>query len=177
MGYFLAEQDAEASSLPQKAKRLWLRWIRAYFRYRRMSKTRKIAEALLGALCEEKIVNTPITDIEIKMIEGEHHFRVMAVGMENREENLFIQSMQEIFNPSLSPRFVLLRHGRVYCVPRALSKKSQARCLQDHWEKKMEYCVLLYTRFGDGKEVLLKAALEYLVSKSAYVTKTRRRWC
>lgn len=173
LGNITANKD-----VPQNVLNRWLKWYLPHVRQLQMRKTRRITRSLLKAMFHQELIDTSPEKIEVKVIEGKNHIRALAVGMNLRDETLFIQSLQEIFNPTLSPRYILQTPDEVFCVPRILGeKKSRAKRFWQCWTEEMGPAELLFTKNRKGRKALLKAAQQYLVSKTEYESRSRLRWC
>lgn len=92
---------------------------------------------------------------------------VSATNLPAEENNLFIQSLQELLDPVDNPRYLLVKRstflGKIkqtdyFAVPSLLSaNKKNVDLFQQIWERHVGKCEMVYTRNLAGRKLLLKA--------------------
>ena len=97
-------------------------------------------------------------------------YYISAGTLSQRDNNIFIQSLQEFLNPIENPKYLLVRKNRLvqwlkqvdyYSIPSiiALNKKN-VLIFKEIWERRIGYCNVIYTRTETGREILLKAKIK-----------------
>ncbi|MCP4154337.1 MAG: DEAD/DEAH box helicase family protein [bacterium] len=164
----------------------WLSRFLAFFfdlgpkfrRYRQVKLTARIARALIVALSKQGVIKSPRELVTVSVIEGVSHIRAVAAGLNNREEAIFVNALQEIFNPTLLPRYILEMRSRIFCVPKILGEnKGKASLFHDTFKDHVGFCSLHFTAHRQGGEMLMFAIQKYLSQKVQNETFSRMRWC
>jgi hypothetical protein len=98
------------------------------------------------------------------------------VGVSCREESLFVTALREVFDPLLSPRYLLVAKDEDFAVPRIFADRRRAEEFAHLWRKMVGNVRLLYAHSPDGKRRLLRAKERHLAAKHQLRTESRLRW-
>ncbi|MFQ3548136.1 MAG: DEAD/DEAH box helicase family protein [Armatimonadota bacterium] len=152
--------------------------IRAYKHIKLESSLKEIAYTLLDVLLELNLIKK---DNSIKVItekENEGNIRCELLGGTSYERSLFIDCLEELFEPISNQRYLLVRKDKskkisdddYFPVPSLVGeKKNQAEMFCKAWNKHIGPCELIYTRQREGRKHLLHAR-----SKSLFITQKQQ---
>ena len=159
----------------------FLRYFYLTLKYRDISKDiHRMAIALLDTLIAEKLIRSPVDQIEIHHeVDDAGAISLYLTGTSRQENNLFLSNMEELLEPIQNPRYLLTRLNKssqrfhrlldwikqkdYHAVPEKLGKKQQsASTLRNHWRQQLGGGELIYTRTPDGRKMLIKARYEAL---------------
>lgn len=145
---------------------------------------RRLAEALLSALLEARIVACSEASITVERQDGG-----VVCALENasaREKTVFAEAMGELLSPLDNPRYLLIRTlgafglrrrmpSQSYACPSVLgAKRGTAELLCKKLEKSGDRYELIYTRSQEGRELLLECRRAANDARSdASVTRSR----
>ncbi|GEQ84790.1 hypothetical protein ULMS_02980 [Patiriisocius marinistellae] len=146
--------------------------VHLYLKYGRRDKQLiKITEILKNTLIDEQIIETPASEISVQI--DQHSNGVIScylMGATAKESIQFIDYLQEIINPVVSPRYLIsqsiwfrkqLGFSNYYTVPGVFSEhKDKASLFFNNWKKTYSKANLLYTRNTKGRKTLLKARFQ-----------------
>jgi len=171
-------------SLPRFLSSLWLLLKHGTVK----SSLSQITKALLKTLCFSIIIKTDYENLEV-IIENMDDDSIYChlEGATNREKVLFLESLQEIFDPIENPRYLLIRKSFIansiglidyHAIPTIIgTKKLNALLFAEMWEKYVGHMELIYTRTRSGRGLLLKARTHSLSSSFLSPTERISRWC
>ena len=146
----------------------------------------QIGNALLDALMQEGHIETPAVKLQLvvqQLIEGT--FSISLSGGTYYESSLFADCAAEILGPIDNPRYLVIRQGvkhgverKVYhAVPSILgSNKGSATTFHQAWKRYVCDSELIYTRFAEGREELIKARTRTLSADVGGGLKRQERW-
>ena len=102
-----------------------------------------------------------------------------------RDNNIFIQSLQEFLDPIENPRYLLIRKNPIlyflkqvdyYAIPSVIGlNKKNVLLFKEIWKRRIGYCNIIYTRTEIGRDMLLKARVR-AYSNLQNKTKKLNRW-
>ena len=130
---------------------------------------RQISLVVLETLFETDMISTnpKMSSLEVHKTAGGYY--VSAGALSQQDNNVFIQALSEFLNPIENPRYLLVRKNPVfrwfkqvdyYAVPGIIGlNKKNVLVFKEHWEKRIGYCNIIYTRTEAGRDILLKARL------------------
>jgi hypothetical protein len=131
------------------------------------SSIRQIGIALVRALHQADLIQTPIAKLRVESDRGRYgSVRCSLAGGTTYEQSLFLDALQEILAPIENPRYLLVRKtllGRFlrkdyHVVPRELARRKQyALYFLKMWSRYVGPAHLVYTRTIEGRTLLLKA--------------------
>lgn len=131
---------------------------------------REVAKVLLSSLCRCKFINTGMSRIKVVVSNDKKLGKVSCylTGCTESENNLFIDSLEEIFSKTINQRYIITRLNKkledindYYNVPTVLSsKKEYAEVFHTYFEARIGKCDLVYTKNAEGRRVLLKARMK-----------------
>ena len=154
--------------------RLAYKTLRMYLKYRDISKdVQRIGEALLSALVNSGIINTPHSELKVEAIKNKYGGVYCHLsGGTTFEKSTFIQALREIIVPINNPRYIIERRSYLagvlqqidyHSVPDIISRnKSQAEFFEAQWKQRVGACYLVYTRTKEGRKLLLRSRLKSL---------------
>lgn len=169
--------------------RFTFKTLRLYFKYRDISKDiQQIGNALLISLIKAGLIHTNNSYLKVKTtIDHWGSIFCHLEGGTTFEKSTFINSLKEIINPIDNPRYVIVRKNvfmlflqqkDYHSVPEILGKnKKLAELFENHWQRFVSNCELIFTRTIDGRKALLKSRVKSLSSqfeeKAEHVNKWR----
>ena len=97
-------------------------------------------------------------------------------GATDKENNLFIDSIEEVLSKTINQRYIITRLNKklediydYYNVPTVLSqKKEYAEVFKAYFESKIGKCDLLFTKNAEGRKILLKARMKSIDIKDVF---------
>lgn len=158
-----------------------------YVRYRDISKDiRRIGEALLRSLHQEKIIKTPLSELSVEAFNGTTGVHCRLEGGSRYEQSVFTDTLYEIVSPVDNPRYLMLRKSKFlffypqvdyHAVPEVLGRKKEPAftffCL---WKRYVGKCELVYTRIAEGRRVLLQARVRSLAARLSEEVEHVNKW-
>ncbi|MCW3161953.1 DEAD/DEAH box helicase family protein [Chryseobacterium oryctis] len=165
--------------------RFYRSWVQ-YLRYKNASKNLfKISEVVLASLIKEKIIRTPLEQLEIVVMQdGKGDKTCYLAGGTNYEKSQFILTLEELFAPIDNPRYLLATKGsflfklkkHYYAMPEIFGKnKKSAEYFTKVWKDKLGNIDLIFTRTIEGRKLLLKLRFQAIIRKNKY-TEHIRKW-
>ena len=113
-------------------------------------------------------------------------FFVSCCNLPTEENNMFIQSLQELLDPVGNPRYLLVKHNKslgktkqtdYFSVPAVLSaRRKSVDMFKKLWEKYIGECEVVYTRNLDGRKMLLKARKDAFSAWKREKSKRLSKW-
>ncbi|MFW9918435.1 MAG: DEAD/DEAH box helicase family protein [Candidatus Thorarchaeota archaeon] len=125
-----------------------------------------VAYGLVASLIMCRYIRTPSRDLQINIDEGlDAKIYCHLKGANRREQSIFLQALQEIFNPIDDPRYLVCNTrpnpkliADYYPVPKILgTKKEHATEFTSFWKRSNFTPNLIFTRNSKGRLQLLKA--------------------
>ncbi len=134
--------------------------------------------AILKSMEHLNLLASPPRQVQVKMIEEENGLPGCYLsGASLLEERLFLQALEEFFNPVDNPRYLLAieyepdegqRFIQFYAVPSVFGqRRSDAEIFLEQWEKQPAQHRLHYTRTFEGRRLLLRARAQSLGGPAA----------
>lgn len=150
----------------------WFGGLRRWWLERKIARmSRVLLESLQGLGLIEKQAAQVIVSTGVERV------FVRLVGVSCREESIFVNALREVFDPLLSPRYLLVTKHEEYAVPRVLAdRKERAEAFARRWRRWVGTARLLYVHTLDGKHRLLRAKERFLAAKHHPRTGSRLRW-
>lgn len=151
-----------------------------YCKYRDITKDiYQIGNALLTTVCKAKIFTSPLDDLKVLTFgDAEGNVYCHLEGGTAYEKSCFIQMIQQIVNPIIEPRFLIIRKSKVlhffnqqdyHAVPELLSKKvALANDFLKNWQNMVGEAELHYTKSIIGRRVLLQSKFNALANEFAH---------
>ncbi len=128
---------------------------------------RQISLALLDALCQTDVIQSPRQRLEIKIRElGEGGFSIGLKGATFYEQSVFADSLEQALGAIGNPRYMVTRTGTglrkhnidYHAVPDLLGiRKDRAEVFFAEWQRRIGKSTLIYCRNPEGRAALLKA--------------------
>lgn len=147
---------------------------------------KQIGMALTQALCQAGMINTSFRRLSVSVSEGvDGSYFVALSGGSFYESSLFADALAEVLGPIESPRYLVVRAGKVFgmqrddyhAVPmRFAVRKELAQVFYQSWCQYVGPTELIYTRSQTGRERLLKARMQAFSSNFKNHTKRQDRW-
>ena len=146
---------------------------------------KQISMVILETLFEANIISTnpKMSSLEVNKIADGYY--VSAGALSQRDNNIFIQSLQEFLDPIENPRYLLIRKNPIlyflkqvdyYAIPSIIGlNKKNVMLFKEIWKRRIGYCNIIYTRTEIGRDVLLKARVR-AYSNLQNKTKKLNRW-
>ena len=146
---------------------------------------KQISMVILETLFEANIISTnpKMSSLEVNKIADGYY--VSAGALSQRDNNIFIQSLQEFLDPIENPRYLLIRKNPIlyflkqvdyYAIPSVIGlNKKNVLLFKEIWKRRIGYCNIIYTRTEIGRDVLLKARVR-AYSNLQNKTKKLNRW-
>lgn len=159
-----------------------------YFKYRDISKDIKnIGDALLLSLIEAGVITTPRESLMVAAaVDNWGAVYCHLEGGSTFEKSTFISALQEIIQPVENPRYLIVRKSKkmkvihqndYHSVPELLGKKKNlAEHFNDMWRQWVGRCELVYTRFPEGRKLLLKARMNSLSAQLEEKIERVNKW-
>lgn len=166
----------------------FFQYIRLWLRYRDIGKDlRKIADALLLAMHERRLLTSPFSLFHITHItDASGEVTLDIAGGSVSERRQFVTLLAQLVAPVDNPRYILTRESVLkqvltqrdyHAVPDPLgTRKQDAESLQKHWQAIVGPCELIYTRTLEGRQLLHKARLHNLSAEVDSAIKKMERW-
>mgnify|MGYP002622083555 CR=1 FL=1 len=111
---------------------------------------------------------------------------VSCKNLSEEENNLFIKSLQEFFDPIENPRYILVKKDKFagivsqidyFSIPSVFcANKKSINVFKALWEKYIGNCEIVYTRNLEGRRLLLKARKEAFSSSKRKKSKRLSKW-
>ena len=147
---------------------------------------KQIGVALSESLCRMGLIKTSIRRMKVVVNPaGDGTFYVALAGGTFYESSLFADCMGEILGPVDSPRYLVLRRGDLYGMPRddyhavplkIAVKKEYAHIFYEAWCRYVGPTELIYTRNEEGRQRLIKAKMQSFSAVFAKRVKREDRW-
>lgn len=145
-----------------------------------------IAITVLETMKGQDLIKSSINSVGLQVSDIEGMCFVNCTNLPANENNLFIQSLQELLDPVDNPRYILIRHIRwlgevnqtdYFSVPSILSSKRQdVEYFKGLWEKHIGECEVVYTRNVEGRKILLKARKDASSAMHRPPSKRMSKW-
>ena len=146
----------------------------------------QIGRVMLESLYETKTINTSpkAALLKVKKIPGVH-YTISAIGLNQKDNHVFIGAMKEFLDPIDNPRYLLIRYNTnvkwwqqtdYHAVPNVLSdNKEMVNMFKNNWQKHIGFCKAIYTRNIEGRQLMLKArGRSYSSIQTTYADKVSR---
>ena len=146
----------------------------------------QIGLVMLETLYDIDAINTPprAALLKVKKIPGVH-YTISAVGLNQKDNHVFINAMKQFLDPIDNPRYLLVRQNTnikwwqqrdYHALPDVVSEnKTAADIFKNNWQKHIGYCKVIYTRNVEGRILMLKSrAKAYSSIKTTYADKISR---
>ncbi|MBQ3696145.1 MAG: DEAD/DEAH box helicase family protein [Alphaproteobacteria bacterium] len=146
----------------------------------------QIGLVMLESLYEIDAINTSpkAALLKVKKIPGVH-YTVSAIGLNQKDNHVFINAMKQFLDPIDNPRYLLVRQNTnvkwwqqkdYHALPEILSEnKEMANIFKNNWQKHIGYCKVIYTRNVEGRVLMLKSrAKAYSSIQTTYADKVSR---
>ena len=122
--------------------------------------------------------------LKVKKIPGVH-YTISAVGLNQKDNHVFINAMKQFLDPIDNPRYLLVRQNTnvkwwqqkdYHALPDVISEnKEMANIFKNNWQKHIGYCKVIYTRNVEGRILMLKSrAKAYSSIQTTYADKVSR---
>jgi hypothetical protein len=143
---------------------------------------KRISEIVLLALKETGYIksNQVVAQIQVSENLGKKEYETELLQSTTYENNLYIQCMREIYDRVDNPRYLIVfgpKKGTpvaYFSVPTVFADhKSKATHYYNLWRKQMGNCRLVYTRNGNGRNILQKARGGDAFSSNQFFTQQR----
>ena len=148
-----------------------------YRKYRDITKDiYQIGKALVQTLCKCKFFSTPYEELHV-LTHGDEEGNVYChlEGGTAIERSSFIHMMQEIINPIMEPRYIIVRKSTLFnrftqydyhAVPELLGKKmALAKDFLHFWNLEVGDAELVNTKSFQGRQLLLRSKFDALSSQ------------
>lgn len=140
---------------------------------------KQVAIVVLETMSGQGNLKSSIKNVGLHVTDDNGMYFVSCTNLPAEENNLFIQSLQELLDPIENPRYLLVHHSKFlgivrqtdyFAVPAVLSaNKKSVEMFKKLWERYIGECEIVYTRNLEGRKILLKAR------KDAYSASKRER--
>lgn len=140
---------------------------------------KQVAIVVLETMSGQGNLKSSIKNVGLHVTDDNGMYFVSCTNLPAEENNLFIQSLQELLDPIENPRYLLVHHSKFlgivrqtdyFAVPAVLSaNKKSVEMFKMLWERYIGECEIVYTRNLEGRKTLLKAR------KDAYSASKRER--
>ena len=150
---------------------------------------KEIGETILNSMVITKklVTNSQLISNEIESIEieGVRYYKVYLKGATVYENNLFIKSLEEVYNKVADTRYIIcvqkknqLTKDSYFNVPSILDNdKKDAMIFLNEWNRNVCKGNLIYTRSKEGRKLLLKARKNSIAyNENFFVRKEVSRW-
>ena len=147
---------------------------------------KQIAIALLETMSSQGIIKSSVKNVGLHVTEDNGMFFVSCCNLPTEENNMFIQSLQELLDPVGNPRYLLVKHNKslgktkqtdYFSVPAVLSaRRKSVDMFKKLWEKYIGECEVVYTRNLDGRKMLLKARKDAFSAWKREKSKRLSKW-
>ena len=122
--------------------------------------------------------------LKVKKIPGVH-YTISAIGLNQKDNHVFINAMKQFLDPIDNPRYMLVRQNTnvkwwqqrdYHALPDIISEnKEMANTFKNNWQKHIGYCQVIYTRTIEGRILMLKSrAKAYSSINTTYADKISR---
>lgn len=147
---------------------------------------KQIAITVLETMSAQGLIKSSIKNVGLHITDNEGMLFVSCANLPVEENNIFIQSLQELLDPVDNPRYILIKHstflGKVrqtdyFSIPTLLSSNRQGvDIFKRLWEKYFGECEIVYTRNPEGRKILLKARKEASSALKRKKSKRLSKW-
>jgi len=144
---------------------------------------KQIGEAVASSLSEVGYIETSKKSLFVERIKhADGTYFVGMLGGTFYESSMFSDALAEVISPIDSPRYLIRRkgsHGRsdYHAVPLKLAlNKGSAEVFLKHWERYVGPAELIYTRTGEGRDILAKSRLKAFSSAFAREVRREDQW-
>ena len=147
---------------------------------------KQISIALLETMSSQGIIKSSVKNVGLHVTEDNGMFFVSCCNLPTEENNMFIQSLQELLDPVGNPRYLLVKHNKslgktkqtdYFSVPVVLSaRRKSVDMFKKLWEKYIGECEVVYTRNLDGRKMLLKARKDAFSAWKREKSKRLSKW-
>jgi len=102
---------------------------------------------------------------------------IRCPGATHLQQSRFVTTLAQVFDPLTHPRYLLHRHKSYLVVPQLFAtNRSQAELFQRAVRRHLGRTTLVYTRSPSGKQALLYAQQETLITRNQRRTEVRMYW-
>jgi len=162
--------------------------IKAYIQFGFLHKNlNKIGKCLLDAMIENSFIVTDKKQIEIQSYLNNKGDAILSIkGVSEFESGLYINALEQIIMPIQNPRYLILKTNwfrknfeieNFYAVPDIFGdKKENSLVFEKHWKIHIGNSKIIYTRFLEGRKLLLKARMFHLSNSLDKTTKKAVIW-
>jgi len=148
---------------------------------------RQVGRAVLESLHQVGTIRTRLDALKVEVGREENApvISCRLVGGTHREEQSFLQALEECLSPVDNPRYLLIRQSRFlwwerrdyHAVPKALGgKKEDAVFFAKKFDRYVGQVRCVYTRTLEGREWLLKARTRAMSAQFVKRADRRRVW-
>lgn len=147
---------------------------------------KQISIVILETLSSQGLVKTSLKQVGLQVSNDKGTMYVSCVNLPAKENNLFIQCLQEFLDPVENPRYLLVRHERFhnlinqtdyFAIPSVISpNKKSLEIFMKIWRTYIGNCDVVYTRSTEGRKVLLKARKYAFSAIKRNVSKRMSKW-
>lgn len=147
---------------------------------------KQIAIVHLETLAQQGAIRTTPSRVGIRVLEHDGILFVSFNHLPADEHNLLMHCMQEFLDPVDNPRYLLVKHDRLwgflshdyyFAIPAQLSaNKKSVQTFQLLWERYIGPCDTVYTRSIEGRKVLLRARKDLLSPARRSRTRQLSKW-
>ena len=148
---------------------LIIKFVDIYKKSKSENMLKLVGEVVLNSLNRHNFITTPKSKIKLKVAKnGLKNVSCYLTGVTQKESNLFVDSVEEVFSKTINQRYIIARLNKnlkqindYYNVPTVLSSnKEMAETFSKYWKQKIGDHDLVYTRTADGRKMLLKARMK-----------------
>ena len=147
---------------------------------------KQVAISVLETMSAQGLLKTSIKHVGLSVYEDNGMYFVSCTNLPTEENNLFIQSLQELLDPIDNPRYLLVNHSKFlgkikqtdyFAVPAVLSaNKKSVEMFKMLWERYIGECEIIYTRNLEGRKILLKARKDACSASKRERSKRLSKW-
>lgn len=162
--------------------------IKAYIQFGYLHKDlEKIGQALVDAMIEKNFFMTTKNQITLQSYLNSNGDAIISIkGVSEFESALFINAIEQIIQPIQNPRYLIVKTSwfrknfeieNYYSVPDIFGdKKANILVFEKHWQNQVGKSKILYTRFLEGRKLLLKARMFHISNSFKETTKKAVIW-
>lgn len=162
--------------------------IKAYIQFGYLHKDlEKIGQALVDAMIENNFFVTSKNQIALQSYLNSNGDAIISIkGVSEFESALFINAIEQIIQPIQNPRYLIVKTNwfrknfeveNYYSVPDIFGdKKANILVFEKHWQSHVGKSKIVYTRFLEGRKLLLKARMFHVSNSFKETTKKAVIW-
>lgn len=147
---------------------------------------KQVAITVLETLSSQRWIKSSIKNVGLHVTEDDGALFVSCSNLPAQENNLFIQSLQELLDPVDNPRYILIKRDKLlgkvkqtdyFSIPAIISnRKSGIETFKELWEKHIGECEIVFTRNLEGRKLLLKARKDASSALNRQKSKRLSKW-